>query len=413
MSGSSVFSKPHHPTVLPKDLVSKDTLLYLGLNEETAEFIWMDRIKPLVRKYAAEANDRLGKTFLANVIEHVYDFGQVSNTCDDDDRLWHRCMNLCGLDRKTKLAIMAPIFKKTRLTQSCLHWVCDTITLRFKALQELRAAEERAILEEQIRGASQVSVSGPSQPEETAMNKAVLHDSVDSSDETVTLYKGIDRASLGHLFKNKLHSSRISSLATRGPTDVSPTSSAYYFYVDRDIAEQQACYIKQRSNLTPVVLVQVTIPKAMLETGYEGPRREEVYWPSEDWKTLVFHCRRKRAVPADLAKYMDAQLVVTTVAARASRCFMGHMKRPDQVTEDMVLKNKHGEDAIQYCFRRPHADWFLAEHAELKMLPFTDDEFRAWCVEAKEWELKDIPKFSLPCCLDSEKSHGKLTWLML
>ncbi|KAH0491137.1 hypothetical protein TgHK011_002579 [Trichoderma gracile] len=406
MSGTSVFSCPQQLPALPMDLVSVDTLEYLGFNEETAEFIWNDRIKPLVRANAAKPNSHLSEPFMYHIIDHVYDAGQVSNTCEDNKRLWHRCMSHCGLNRQTKMAIMDPIFNKIRRTQSCLDWVRNTIELRFKALQDLRAAEAASALRRRQaaqKSAAEDSVSHPSQPEETAMGKAVLQASQSPPGSTITLYKAVDRASVRRLFDGKGDLSRISALATSRPRDVRGSSSVYHFYVDRDIAEQQACYMRRRSYLTTAALVQVTIPKAMLEAGYEGPRRQEVYWPSEDWKRLAFHSRGNRPVPPDLVKYLKAQLSIVTAVARADRAFARGIKRADQVTEDMVLKNKHGEDAIQYCFRGCDADHFLAQHAELKMLPFTEEEFQAWCVEAQEEELKDIPE--LPCRMVSLGFH--------
>ncbi|OTA04021.1 hypothetical protein A9Z42_0045580 [Trichoderma parareesei] len=399
MSGTSVTSSPQQLPVLPKDLVSIDTLEYLGFDEETAEFIWADRIKELVRAHATKPDGNLSTAFMSQVVEHVYDFGHVSNTCDDNLRLWHQCLNHCGLDRQTKAAIMDPVFKKIRLTQTCLHWVRNTIELRFKALQDLRAADAAASVPlkrgQADKSASKDAVPRPSQPEETAMSEAILRASESPLDTTVTLYKGVDRASVRHLFDDRRDLSRISALATFPPGNARGSSSAYYLYVDRDIAEQQACYIRRRSSLTPVVLVQVRIQKSALEAAYEGPQRQELYWPSEDWKRLAFYCRGNRPVPPDLVKYMEARLSIVTAVAKADRAFTRNMNRLDQITADMVLKNKHGKDAIQYCFRRHDADYFLTQHAELKMLPFTEDEFQEWCVDAREEELKDIPE--LPC----------------
>ncbi|TFB00354.1 hypothetical protein CCMA1212_007843 [Trichoderma ghanense] len=397
MSSTSVLSRPQQPPVLPEDLVSMDTLIYLGFNEEVAHRLWQDRCKWLVRAHATLISDQLNESFLGAITDHLYEDGLESNTCDDNDRAWHKCMNDCGLNWPTKRAIMDSLFKKTRLTQSCLHWVRDTIELRFKALQEVLAADAASEDQAAQPTSEEDPVPRPSQPEETAMSEAVLRAAENPSDTTITLYKGIDRASVDHLFGDTGDLSRISALATAPPTDVCDFSSAYYFYVDRDVAENQACYIRRRSYLTRVVLVQATIQRSMLETGYEGPRRQEVYWPSEDWKRLVFHCRRKDEIPQDLARYMDARLVIATAAGRPTRHFVRGVNGPDDITEGMVLKNKHGEDAIQYCFRRYDADYFLAQHAELRMLPFTEMEYRAWCVETRDEPYKDIPPLVLPC----------------
>ncbi|PTB66894.1 hypothetical protein BBK36DRAFT_1198799 [Trichoderma citrinoviride] len=387
MSSTSVTSRPQvSPRPLPQDLISIATLRYLGFDEEAAWFIWCDRVCPLVRdEHSLDFNDDVNQAFICHIIEHVHEHG--GNTCEDNDQTWHESMAACGIDVWTRRAIMDPIFKRIRLTQSCLYWVRDTIHHRFQALLDVRAAGapstpgyDRAV-QSALEGSN---VPQDSQPAETAMSKAVLDAAESSSGSSVALYKGIDRASLGHLFKNKLHSSRISSLATRGPTDVSPTSSAYYFYVDRDIAEQQACYIRRRSFLTPVVLVQVTIQESMLETGYLGPRRQEMYWPSEEWKELALRWKRgETPSPPILAEYMKAQLVIITAAAKANLFFCKNLKRPDRITEDMVMKNKQGKDAVQYCFRRYDGDHFLAKHAELKMLPFMEEEVEAWCIEAR------------------------------
>ncbi|KAL6872961.1 hypothetical protein J3F83DRAFT_594552 [Trichoderma novae-zelandiae] len=396
MSNTPAINGAQKPaTLLAKDLISRATIKYLGFNDEAAAYIWADVPEGLLRHMSTDADDWWTRSFIDLVIEYLYLSGQKLNTCDDDDWRWRQCMDRCGINRETRAAIMDPAFREIRRTQSCLYWLRDTMELRFQALLDIRCADIASPPDpdQTVQRASDDSASRPSQSDETAMSEAALHAAHNPSESSVTLYKGIDRASVSRLFEDTGDLSRISALASVPPTDVCGSASAYYFYVDRDVAEQQACYVRRRSSLTPVVLVRATIRKSTLESVYKGPRRQEVYWPDEDWKRLVFSCRRDNACPPDLARYMDASLVIATAATRANLFYNKLVKGPDKITEDMVLKNRHGEDAVQYCFRRYDGDHLLAKHAELEMLPFTEQEFQSWRIEARHEEMRDIPWF--------------------
>ncbi|KAL7793060.1 hypothetical protein V8C37DRAFT_379158 [Trichoderma ceciliae] len=296
-------------------------------------------------------------------------------------------MNLCGINQETQTAIMDPTFKSIRLTQSCLFWIRDTIEMRYRGLLEIEKASleremaikraasrpgelvprQHAEAQPSARGSSSSALTGqrsisqtmrmaPGTAQETAMSETALLAAGNAPGST-TLFKCLDQGRLHRMFDNNGNVVDITRLQSSCPTDFYGKYAGYYFAVDRDIAQQYAGYAKHRSQQSSVVIIHITIENSAIESLPED-QLQRTYWPSEEWKALVFHSR-KATKPNWV--YVD-------------------MDSPSEIREEMVLKAKGGRNAVQYVFSGEHGEEFLKQHAlhNLKVFTLTTREYNSW-----------------------------------
>lgn len=63
--------------------------------------------------------------------------GRIYYLTDDSDTQWRKCMDACGLAVETQDAIVDPQFTYLRLSKSCLHWMNDTMDMRYAELDDI------------------------------------------------------------------------------------------------------------------------------------------------------------------------------------------------------------------------------------------------------------------------------------
>ncbi len=161
------------------------------------------------------------------------------------------------------------------------------------------------------------------------------------------------------LFDSNGQVTDITALASRPMTDFC-RDAAYYFAVDRDVALTFAHFAKRRNHLAAAVLVQMAIPNSAIQR-LSDTERFDLHWPSSEWKELVLCSPRYQKYPSHLRKYRAATLIVGTVAGRPRRV-LGRLTSPEQITENMLLRNKAGRHAIQYVWPQETGQDFLMEH---------------------------------------------------
>ena len=170
----------------------------------------------------------------------------------------------------------------------------------------------------------------------------------------------------------------LQSLMSRAPSDFHRSENAYYFTTNREIAIYYANYAKRRNMVDSVVIVQMAIPNSAIDSLSETERLC-VYWPSAEWKNLVFHCRKGRRLPSELRKFKQATLLVGTIANKSNKVYQ-KLDSAEQITEHMVLKTRDGRQAIQYVWAAEGGEEFLEEHGiqNLKVFPLTAREHEEW-----------------------------------
>ncbi|KAL7911866.1 hypothetical protein GGI35DRAFT_491960 [Trichoderma velutinum] len=371
-------------STLPDQLVSLATIRYLGYDDDTASQIW--------NKWTAQApgDDPVPECiplppFELRFIDYVIAYSY--------------CMDRCGINEDTQAAIMDPVFRRIRLTESCIFWVRNTIELRYEALEssvqeasrEREHASQRTTLHlggSTSRGTSREGTGDCSGFEslqmttwvsrDTALSEAALR--VADAPGSLTLYRSVEKARLKRLFDSNGNLDNIRMLSSRPPTDFDGKVSAYCFAVDRDVAIQYAAFSKRRSDRSSVVIVHATFESSTIESLSEE-KIQRIYWPSEEWKRLVFFSRNGKKLPSDLGKFKQASLIIGTAAARPSLAY-ANMKCYTEITGDMVLKNAAGHEAVQYVFLDDEGEELL-EKAELKVFPITTTEIDQWYREER------------------------------
>lgn len=377
---------------IPKDIISLATLEYLGFDGFAAADIWRRWTNwPSESAVKRETDDCIhGMPFIDFATGHLASKRQF-DTDDQDDQLWSDCLDQCGIGAQLQMAIMDPALRKIRLTESCLYWVEDSILLRHRGLEQVqRASRDGAKHLQRTRTRPDASSADTSQPSisatmgmapgishDTAMSQAAL--AAANSPGSITLYKAIDQAHLAGMFNDAGEVVDISPLFSKDcATDFMSRESGLYFAVDRDIAEYYACYAKRRGGVNSVAIVQVAISESAIES-LSDTELIRTYWPSTEWKNLVFHCRKRQKLPHPLRKFKQAKLIIGTIASKPNVVYE-RMHDPEQVVERMVLKNRDGRNAVQYAFNDYQGDDFFQEHAvpSIKVFPLTAVELDEW-----------------------------------
>jgi hypothetical protein len=148
------------------------------------------------------------------------------------------------------------------------------------------------------------------------------------------------------------------------------------FTRDRDIALYYAAYAKRRDGVDSVVLVQIRIPNSAIESLSETELLR-VYWPSFEWKNLVFHCRRHRRLPSTLKKFRQAKLIIGTISTKPTMVY-DRLDSPEEITERFVNRGRDGRLATQYVWPQQEGEEFLEQHRQLRVFPLTSQEYSHW-----------------------------------
>ncbi|KFY81740.1 hypothetical protein V500_11141 [Pseudogymnoascus sp. VKM F-4518 (FW-2643)] len=353
MSTHSTYSGSRRP--LSSQIVSLETLIYVGLSSAKANELW-DRWtnwSPTGPRRETDPDDGFGLTvtFLDFIIgcsvEHTID------TVAEGNLEWRECLDACGINTATQDAIMEPKFRKLRLSNSCLYWARDTIEMRYKGLENPQQLGTAGI-ETDVWG-SRSAIAALDAPGYT------------------TLYKAMDQARIARLFDQSGAVSRIETLLTSPPSDFSGTRSHFYFTPDHAVAEYHAAYAKRRAHYESIVIVCLRIPNAAIET-LAPPDIQKIFFPSNEWKELIWRSRTRRPFPPHLRKYREATLVIGTAAYKADLVY-DRMKTWEEIAEEEVFRvGKAGQEngAVQYVFSgEEDGHEFLTEHARgVKVFPY-------------------------------------------
>ncbi|OTA04020.1 hypothetical protein A9Z42_0045660 [Trichoderma parareesei] len=205
---------------IPRELVSLATIKYLGYNDEAAADIWGRWTARFPSGQPQELEPVLGKPFLNPIIEFSY-YRFDLDADDGDDSKWLDCMGQCGINQATHTAIMDPVYKRVRLTRSCLHWLRDTMKLRYRALKEVLEARERGVSAmPPERPASQQHGAPTAGPPGVSTDFAMSEAALFAVPAMTTLYKSVDTASIPHLF-DKDGNVKTSLISPQAPLPIS------------------------------------------------------------------------------------------------------------------------------------------------------------------------------------------------
>lgn len=392
---------------IPDVLISKETLLYVGYDETKAEELWnrwSDWPADGPQRETDEDDGGLQVTF-EDFITLRIGAGGSPDTDSEDDSEWTACLTAYGLATDVQAAILDPLFKEIRLNQTAAFWARDTIAMRYAGLGDIQqASREREMTLERAasraasgqgqgqgllvsasssaEGHSRRSISGI-QAEATA---GISTDTISSvaarnAPGSVVLYKGIDKARISNLWDDNGNVVYLEALVSAAPGDFNGSNSMFYFTPDYKVAEYYAAYAKRRVECESVVIVAITIADAAIE-ALESPEIQRLYWPSSEWKELVWLSRRKKAASRRLSKYAQAMLIIGNIAKCANLAYH-RLETWEAVGEKHLLKvnGPEGSVAVQYAFSNSldGVDWLMEHGARtLKAYPMTSGELETW-----------------------------------
>lgn len=405
---------------LPADIFSEATLRHIGFEASVAALLWQrwvdwptDPSQP-----SREVDDEIqGMPFIDFATGYVK--GRHIDADGESDTEWFDCLGSCGVDQATQQAIMSPIYRRIRLTESCVYWICDTMTTRFETLKMVqRASHERAMAmarsrSRQSASTSQVESSTGGQSRsvsETQRQQRYMQQSTALSASTLgaqhapghtVLYTGLSQwrirgtiNTLAHtvlprltttidLFdqNNRVIPARMRELRSPPLTDFS-RNSAFYFAIDRYMALYYANYAKHRDGVGSVVIIHIAIPNSATER-LDATERQTLYWPDPNWREVVWNSRRGDALPRRLSRFAVATLIIGTVASKPQSVY-NRLDSPDLITERFVLKNRDGRNAVQYVFLEREGEEFLKEHGCRALTVFG-----LTAAENAEWEERE------------------------
>ncbi|OBS28308.1 hypothetical protein FPOA_02249 [Fusarium poae] len=367
---------------IPNQLSSEATIRYVGFNETQAAGLWK-RWDHMQREpwpgliYKIEFMDFITRDICSK--EDVY---------IDDDSAWFHCMEHWGIASQMQDAIMDRRFKRLRLTRTCAQWINDTIRLRYRSLEHsmnihncevLRVIAPRpdnSILgidrnsQHHLASTSCNALSGFSgETLASADNPAVYGNTV--------LYKTFHaRQVCNRSFLDREGNLRlVECLEPNSWIDSNWCNTMSYFTTSLQAAQMYASYMKRRdSGCGEIVVVRLCIPDVAFH-NLKGVQLAEAYFPSNDWKKLICHCRMTE--PTQLCKFDYATVVIGNVSSK-SKPLLDKLDSWEDVTrEDVFYTDSHGGEAdVQFAFscNEQGRDFLRTSVTDFKILPYTDAE---------------------------------------
>ena len=407
---------------IPVMIVSYDTLLYLGLSADKASHIWSEWTHwPATgpRREVDLESGGIQVTFIDFITARLRNYEDVY---EDNDYEWRQCLTLCGMCQSVQDAIMDPTFNLVRLTNSCVFWVRDTLLMRYAGLEDIGRASRQREMElvrtvtrpggigsgagisgeswEGRRGVNiqqgrstkaesssqgRRSVSGLQQQTTPGISSMLWspNTSIEKKPEHIVLFKGIDQGRITGLFNETGEVQDIETLLSSPPSDFSGTRSLFYFTPDQKVAEYYAAYAKRRANCESVVMVCLSIPK--IEIDNLEADTQYLYWPTPQWKQLVWRCKQPKSLPKPLRKYRDAFLIIGTISKGAQRVFK-NLQTWEEMTNACVLyvpSSNQSNPAVQYVFSgQEEGCEFLTQHGKIEVFPFSEAAIQALVVQS-------------------------------
>lgn len=273
---------------LPDRLISRETLDYLGFNENAANVIW-SRWSGWGPSPGREV-DGGPVTFESLLVTYVENTGK--DTVSDNDENWRQTMNAIGIKLSVQAAMMTPLCRDVRLTESCKFWLLDTICAKYSSLQDIQQfSRERAMAARQAQVRPDADSPGSAAPQQPLEPGQILSSSssctISSSFSTqpgmppltavspaarsngpghIVLYKGEYSTRLLKAFneQGKITYSTLGSLQSQPPGDFNSGQLALYLALDYDIAARYAFWAKKRDPGLAVSILRLELPNSAI-----------------------------------------------------------------------------------------------------------------------------------------------------
>ena len=87
------------------------------------------------------------------------------------------------------------------------------------------------------------------------------------------------------------------------------------------LAQDKAVLTAARAECESVVIICFQIRNAAIESLNHTMALQRIYWPSPEWKQLIWYFRKGKHLPSHLAKYRDALLVIGTISTKGNTSY--------------------------------------------------------------------------------------------
>ncbi|KAK6355447.1 hypothetical protein TWF696_004544 [Orbilia brochopaga] len=333
---------PETAIEIPTHLESKEALGCIGFSSERAASLW-DCFLNL--PYDEDMDDDF-ETFIRDNVEYL---DEDAKTVNDD---WTAILSGLGINERLSAAIMADEYEDLRYTSTCKHWIVEAVMEGFAALKNLNQ-NLKAKLE------AENAVTEPEKPRrDNVVTSQVPATTIDgtlcpTADNCSTnLWHGTTQSQARAFFDEQTGEVNTAIFET-SPGDLSRRRLAYWT-PQKEIAGRYASWLKHKVPVAEVVLVQVSIANKFVSSlgqtylwAMDGEKMNPVF------QEYVWHCRRRRAVPAALKWHSKQAIVVANILSGKKVDY----KRTDgwnSIKSEDLLKAKidgEGHLAVQWAFQ--------------------------------------------------------------
>ncbi|PHH66550.1 hypothetical protein CDD81_7025 [Ophiocordyceps australis] len=344
---------------------SDEEYKYIPISPPSSPLSHADHFSIVPDQLHSQATLECHLDFIEIVTDHATRLKRTLDTWAEDDQPWFAYLERCGIRKDIQLAIMDPKFKSLRLTESCYHWIVDTLQIRFRALESVQQASE-ARARDLSSGSSSSNQSTQQRTSAESSKALALSQRTALSEDakragqnvpgSINIFKGVDEAKLSGCFNNSGDFIDCGSILTSIGSDFGSRTAGLYFAVDRDVAVYYARFIE-------------SMPEGQVL---------KTFWPNQEWKELVFTSRMRTCFPRPLTKFRHASLIIGSILKRPTGAIM-KMKSSNEINSGDILQNNDGRFAIQYFFNsgglEDGTDLLMAHAAKtLKMFSVTEAE---------------------------------------
>ena len=186
----------------------------------------------------------------------------------------------------------------------------------------------------------------------------------------IVLYRGSRLTRLQSAFDINGCMVRDTTLYTNGPGDFNNgIFNSIYMAVDFEVAKRYAAWAKRRDDNQPAGILRVEMPNAAIES-LSHPEKKFLYWPTQEWKELVWKCRRREKLLGKMKQIRNTTLMIGTICGKPNEV-IARLPSPDHITESMLIRTSSGRPAVQYVFTDEDGGAFLVEHCQRSSRVYT------------------------------------------
>lgn len=284
----------------------------------------------------------------------------------DSDEEWRRSLDAYGIKQQLKDAIMDPEFSYLRLSQSCRHWIKDTMDIHYKSAQRRMFDSERA--------SSTQIFAKPTEGKK-------FSDGIEYRPRYpgfFPVYMAVDEDRIHHVFDGEGNLDNLDQLRTTHPSDFSGSPGCFYFTPQFKLAELHARYANRRAPTASIAVLSVCVSWEELMRLSDIGKACSLSGP--DWVGYVWVCRNGLTPsPTGLfSKYGKATMLHGWVPRNLdSWREYARMVVENEFTSNNVhmLNQPNGSSdwkARQWMFSASEGAQFLKEHAKFRVLKYED-----------------------------------------